>query len=438
MIGNGSIATRSLRLVLAGLLLAEPLCLGIMLVPSSAGPPTWTAVDVIATTGLASTSESWSLTPTDYDGDGFQDVLIGYHDHGAKMFRNNGNGTFTRVAPSAWPEFWSPMNRVDRHGCAAGDVNRDGRTDYYCAVGRTLANQVKTAPNDNELWLQQQDGRFTDVGTAWGVGDPRGRGRSALFIDANGDGYKDLYVTNQLPRPDDADGGVGGENKFFLNVGGTAFVSAPQFGLDLFLGEGTCVQKVDFNQDGWPDIFVCGADAESGLSIFLNRHGTTFHDGTARACLAQTLADADLIDLDRDGDLRSRRHLADGGVLPVERRRLPRAPQDDPLASGRGDKVAEADVDRDGDLDIYSLTTTFGTSANPDDYLLVNTGNLSFTSVRVPSASGVGDDVEPLRMTLGSVGFLVLNGREVEGPAQFIRLTTGSSISPMRSESGSA
>ena len=92
------------------------------------------------------------------------------------MFRNNGNGTFTRVAPSAWPEFWRPLNRVDRHGCAAGDVNRDGRTDYECAVGRTLANQVKTAPNDNELWLQQRDGGFTDVGTAWGVGDPRGRG----------------------------------------------------------------------------------------------------------------------------------------------------------------------------------------------------------------------------------------------------------------------
>ena len=399
-----------------------PLLIGILLVaPSTA---TWTAVDVIASTGLEATSESWSSTPADYNHDGFQDVLIGYHDHGAKLFRNDGDGTFTWVAQAAWPEFWPPRNRIDRHGCAAGDVDRDGRTDFYCTVGRTLANQVKTAPDDNELWIQQPDGSFTDVGTEWGVGDPRGRGRSAIFIDANKDGYKDLYVTNELPRPDDADGGVGGENKFFLNVGGAGLVPAPQFGLDLFVGKGTCVQRVDFNRDGWPDIFVCGADATGGLRLFLNVHGRRFRDATARACLGQSFADADLVDLDGDGDLDLVATSATAVVYRLNAGGCFGSTRTILTLPGGGEKVAEADVDGDGDLDIYSLTTTFGTSANPDDVLLVDTGNLAFTPVTVPSASGVGDDVAPLRIAPGNVGFLVLNGREVEGPAQLIQLAT--------------
>lgn len=424
MIGKGSIATRPLGFCLTCLLCAESLFMA-SLAPSSAAAFPWTAVDVIANTGLESTSESWSSTPTDYDGDGFQDVLIGYHDHGAKLFRNDGNGTFTRVAPTAWPEFWPPMNRLDRHGCAPGDVDGNGRMDYYCTIGRTLANQVKTASNDNELWIQQPGGGFTDVGSTWLVGDPRGRGRAAVFIDANRDGFKDLYVTNELPRSDDEDGGAGGENKFFLNVGGTALVRAPRFGLDRFVGKGTCVQKMDFNHDGWPDIFVCGADATGGLRIFLNDDGKRFRDATARACLGQSFADADLVDVDGDGD---RDLVATSQTAVIYRLNVGGCfgPATTILTlPGGGDKVAEADVDGDGDLDIYSLTTTFDTSTNPDDYVLVNTGDLRFTPVRVPSASGVGDDVERLRITLGSFGFLVLNGREVDGPAQLIRLETG-------------
>jgi hypothetical protein len=53
-----------------------------------------------------------------------------------------------------------------------GDVNGDQRPDFYCTVGRTEFNIIKSANLDNELWLQCRDGRFTDVGTAWGVENP--------------------------------------------------------------------------------------------------------------------------------------------------------------------------------------------------------------------------------------------------------------------------
>ena len=175
--------------------------------------------DIAAAAGISSVSDSWSSTPADYDGDEDIDVLIGYHAQGATLWRNNG-GTFEKASPSAWPP------RPDRHNCAWGDVNQDGRLDVYCTVGRLKNNYVKVAPRpDNELWIQQEDGSFVDVGTDWGLGDPFGRGRATTFVDANGDAFPDLYIGNALPRDTDPDGGVGGENKLFLNAGGEGFAA---------------------------------------------------------------------------------------------------------------------------------------------------------------------------------------------------------------------
>jgi hypothetical protein len=73
-------------------------------------------------------------------------------------------------AQAIWPN--GLIGQIDRHGCAWGDVNGDQRPDFYCTVGRTEFNIIKSANLDNELWLQCRDGRFTDVGTAWGVENP--------------------------------------------------------------------------------------------------------------------------------------------------------------------------------------------------------------------------------------------------------------------------
>ena len=396
---------------------ASAAALWIVFVPAPPAQAVPVAVDVIAGTGLESSMETYSVVPTDYDGDAFQDVLVTYHDQGAKLYRNDGDGTYTRVAASAFPnqngDVW-----VDRHDCAPGDPNRDSRTDYYCAIGRTGNNLVKTDPNDNELWLQQPDGGFVDVGTAWGLGDPRGRGRTAAFFDANRDGFQDLYVTNELPRPTDQDGGVGGENKFFLNVGGTALVPAPSYGLDLFLGMGTCMQIFDWDADGWPDVFICTPGA---VKIFRNVEGTHFEDVTAAACLNQGFADADLVDLDRDGDM----DIVGTWTKSVAYRLNVGGCFQPAVAIGTfpdgGNRVAEGDADGDGDLDVYALTIS--TTGNPDDYVFVNGGGLSFTRLTVPSAGGRGDDVEAIQRQPGAIDFLVLNGREdTSGASQLIAL----------------
>ena len=174
--------------------------------------------------GIYEVNETFSAAPGDYDRDGDADVFIGFHAKGGKLWRNDG-GIFTRVNPAGWPA------RKDRHDCAWGDANADGRADLYCTVGRTKANIVKDDLRDNELWLQQPDGSFVDQGTAWGVGDPYGRGRATTFINANGDTYPDLFVGNELPRSTDPNSGVSGVNKLFLNESGLRFVAAPGYGL---------------------------------------------------------------------------------------------------------------------------------------------------------------------------------------------------------------
>jgi hypothetical protein len=61
---------------------------------------TWRLSDVTAGTGLAAVEETWTADAIDYDGDGLQDIWIGYHDQGGKLWRNDGDGTLTWVAPT--------------------------------------------------------------------------------------------------------------------------------------------------------------------------------------------------------------------------------------------------------------------------------------------------------------------------------------------------
>ena len=156
-------------------LAAAAVGLGLVVATSPpANAVTWTAQDRVAASGLAATTETWEASPVDYDGDGDQDVWIGYHDQGGKLWRNNGPNaagqiTYTRVAAAAWPVTVPGVPFIDRHDCRWADIDRNGRPDAYCAAGRGTANGVKNG-RDNELWLQTGAGVFTDVADAWNVG----------------------------------------------------------------------------------------------------------------------------------------------------------------------------------------------------------------------------------------------------------------------------
>jgi hypothetical protein len=394
----------------------------LMIPPASAD--TLVIRDITERTGLAATQETWTLDVIDYDNDGLMDAWIGYHDHGGKLWHNDGDGSMSWVARSAWPEFESDSRgRIDRHGSAWGDIDGNGLIDAYSTVGRRADNIVKDASNDNELWLQGPIGTFTDVGSQKGVGDPYGRGRSAVLFDANGDGRLDLYVLNEKPRRDDPNRTTLGQNHLFMNVRddqaprGFRLAAAPGWGLDRYLGYGSTAIAFDQNRDGRTDLLVTG---RSRLFLFRNT-GSSFTDVASEVGLAaghvqdvehtDVNADgrADLVEI-RVGSVGWQRNL--GGTFGPER----------PITGlTDGWSVAVGDADGDGLVDVYAQRAS--STSNPPDLLCLNRGG-SWSVMTMPAMSGHGSDVEALRLWPNRPPvFVVLNGGfGVAAPVRVLRL----------------
>ena len=219
-----------------------------------AGAPAWVAVDQAPDAGFGVASiKTWSASTVDFNLDGAEDVLIGYHLHGAKLWMNLGDGHYQRVASSGWPTRFVGQRVTDRHNCDWADVDLNGLPDAYCAAGRTLANRVKRGM-ENELWLQTAPGAFHEVGAKWHVTDICGRGRAVAFLDANGDRYPDLFLGNETPRRvrDTCDRSPtlpNEESKLFINDHGAGFRYAPKV-WHHGAGPGSrCAEVLDFNHE---------------------------------------------------------------------------------------------------------------------------------------------------------------------------------------------
>ncbi len=167
-------------------------------------------------------------TFADYDQDGDVDLYVTNYGPN-RLFRNRGDGTFEEVANSAGvaDPSWST-------GAAWGDFDRDGHLDLYVcnyvdydademeltvasstAFGRhsvpfTL-NPNSFDPMPNRLYRNRGDGTFEEVAERLGVSDPGGRSFAATLCDLDGDGWLDIYVTNDVS-----------ENKLFRNTLGDA------------------------------------------------------------------------------------------------------------------------------------------------------------------------------------------------------------------------
>jgi hypothetical protein len=386
---------------------------------------------------------SWDVQPVDYDNDGLQDFSISLHMKNAgQLLRNNGDGTFSRVANTGSPAT-TIMPRpnaqgglVDRHACTWADFDRNGRKDLYCEAGRYSSNRYKTESINNELWMQSSVGAFSDAATSAGVGEPCTRGRHPAAIDFNGDGWLDLFVGAQAERNasgdpcnSEDDYPYNEQSKVYINQGTNANgvwlgfsasrswnVSAPNTGNRMAL-------PWDYNHDGRTDLLSLSF-ASKGSTILRNT-GTGLVSATAGSIGIPTYNWATLAYIDND-NLLDFVYADNAGFayrLGTTTGVSTTTVRIGTISSGVGWRVAVGDINGDGRLDVYGLVASSSGSTNPPDFVFVRTATGGWERHEVPGAGGDANAVAPVRVGVRDQ-FVVLNGGNGEklnpGPVQLI------------------
>jgi hypothetical protein len=388
--------------------------------PPATTPVPVTITDQAAAAGISG-PEDWTFSAAvaDFNGDGSPDIFIARHWHPANLWLNNQDGTFSAADVSYFQSI------KDRHDCHAADFNQDGLDEIFCSVGADRGSTVKS----NALYIQQPGGTFVDQAYQWNVPDPLGRGRYDAVLDANNDGYPDVYYGAESLRPD----GMPSINRFYLNTGNGSFIDDPAMGLDLNIGS-LCAHTADYNSDGWPDLLACG---ETGLHLFKNDQGQGFQDVSSIIGTPVKAVDAAMVDVNHDNrpDLIT---LTPSRVAErLQKANGTFAAQKLILTVKSGKTIGVGDINGDNNPDIYVVCGRLD-NANAPDYLLLGNATGGFTTQAIPQTTvGGGNRVYPIDYTHdGLSSFLVLNGQVPNpGPIQILTPQPSSPRTPARTAS---
>jgi len=315
----------------------------------------------------------------DYNNDGNVDLYLatgGRHEIEAnRLFKGNGDGTFVDVTAEAGVGL-----KAFTYAASFADYDNDGNLDIYCANYGVGAKNV--------LYRNNGNGTFTDVTDLAGVGD-RSWSWMGVWSDIDNDGDVDLYVVNgRYP--------VGEANRLYLNNGDGTFTEvARQAGVaDGNWGLGASFADID--NDGDQDLFISNYVGNNNL--YLNNGNGTFTKASEQIVggnegwgKGPTFGD-----IDNDGDLdlyEGDCKLANQLYVNDGRGNLENVAGDQPqiqCATVRTKGTAFADVDNDGDLDLYVVNW----GASNKLYLnQQNDGNFIKVNVNA-KASGYGAKVE--------------------------------------------
>src|SRR5258708_752441 len=197
----------------------------------------------------------------DYDGDGRADIFGVSKTESCRLFRNLGDWKFEDVTDKAGVRDAGEAAGIWKQGVAFADVNNDGRLDIYvCRFG---------APN--LLYINQGDGTFKEMAHAYGL-DVKDGSVMAAFCDYDRDGWLDVYVqTNLLNFTTHRQGQR--DYLFHNNRDGTFTDVTVRSGIS---GEtqGHSATWWDYDNDGWPDLYVANDFSPPDTLYHNNRDGT--------------------------------------------------------------------------------------------------------------------------------------------------------------------
>ncbi len=321
----------------------------------------------------------------DYDGDGWPDLYVTDPEGPNVLFRNNGDGTFSRsplAEQVALPDAFSG-------GATFVDYDNDGWPDLYVVNWGA-----------NVLFRNEGGERFVDVTDSAGVGDTA-NGQSASWGDFDNDGYLDLYVANWACYPRCGRPSTGDSDRLYRNNGDGTFTDVTSWLNSKVLGTGFIATFVDYDNDGDLDIYLINDEFIHPIGNALWRNdgpgckGWYFTEVSAELNADTKVMGMGLAVADFENNGRFDFYFSNAGPMVLLRNQedgtfanvAPQAGVD--LPSGIGWGAVAFDYDNDGWQDLYLavMTTTDGKGipANP---LWRNNGDGTFT--RIHSGSGAG------------------------------------------------
>jgi hypothetical protein len=310
----------------------------------------------------------------DFNNDGLQDIFFAGGQVSSKLYLNKGNFEFEDVTERA-----GVITNEWCTGVSVVDINNDGLSDIYVCVSHAHNPEQRR----NLLFINKGNLKFSEEAKDYGLDDP-GFSTQAAFFDYDKDGDLDMYLMNHKVfqnEPNnivtqDGKGSFVAGDKLYRNEGIPPGKNHPVFkdvseqaGIKE-MGNGLGLTISDFNNDGWPDIYV-GNDFVNNDLLWLNNKNGSFTNCISNSIRHQSFNSmgTDAADINNDA-------LPDIAVLDMQ-----------PETNYRKKTMFSSSNPEE-----YEMATTVG-GYQPEfvrNMLQLNNGNTTFNNIKQPFFSEIG------------------------------------------------